>query len=151
MKYEEALKYSMNLCSKSERCKSEVRAKLQGYKLNENDIERVLSDLVKEKFIDESRFAVMFSNDKLRLNKWGKIKIRYMLMQKSIPGEIIDDALNKIDSNEYEDVLTHEIIKKRSTIRSGSIWDVRSKLSRFASQRGFESDIIRKILDLELK
>ena len=150
MKYEEALKYSMNLCSRSERCRSEVRAKLHGYKLNDDDIEKVLSALVKEKFIDESRFAVMFSSDKLRLNKWGKIKIRYMLLQKSIPGEIIDDALDKIDSTEYEEILSQEIIKKRRTIRSGNIWDVRSKLSRFASQRGFESEIIRKILDADL-
>lgn len=147
MTCQEALKYSMNLCSKSERCRSEIHAKLQNYKLNEADIEKVLSTLEKEKFIDESRFAAMFASDKLRFNKWGKIKIRYMLVQKKVHGDIIDRALDEMDINEYEEVLIQEITKKKKSIGSGNLWEVRNKLFRFAMQRGFESDLIRKVLD----
>ena len=87
MNYKEALKYSMNLCSRQERCKYEIREKLLGLEMSMQDIEKVMSLLEKEGFIDEVRFAGMYASDKLRFNKWGKTKIRYMLNQKKIPGE----------------------------------------------------------------
>jgi regulatory protein len=150
MNYKEALKYSMDLCSKQERCKSEIREKLLKSGLNETDIEKVLSALEKERFIDESRYASMYANDKLRLNGWGRIKIRHMLYHKKIPAGIIDGALAGMDGTEYEETIRKELAKKKKSIRGGNAWDVRNKLFRFASQRGFESEIIRKILDSEL-
>ena len=149
MNYMEALKYSMELCSKSERCRTEVRDKLAGFGVRDGEIEKVLSALEKEKFIDENRYASMFAADKLRFNKWGKIKIRYILYQKKIPSVIIDMALEDIDPEQYEEILRQELSKKMKTIRSGSAWEKRNRLFRFASQRGFESDMIRKVLDME--
>ena len=150
MNYKEALKYSMDLCSKQERCRSEIHEKLLKAGLNESSIDKVLSELEKENFISETRYAMMFASDKLRLNRWGRIKIRYMLYQKNIPGEIIDRALNELNMEEYEEVLRGELEKKKGTIRSGTPWEVRNKLFRFAGQRGFESEVILKILDSEL-
>jgi regulatory protein len=150
MNLKEALKYGMDLCSKQERCRSEVHGKLQKAGLDESGIEKVLSELEKEGFINESRYAMMFAGDKLRLNKWGRIKIRYMLYQKKIPAEIIDRALNELNPDEYEEVLRGELEKKMKTIPSGNTRDMRNKLFRFASQRGFESGLILKILDSEL-
>jgi regulatory protein len=150
MNLKEALKYGMDLCSKQERCRSEVHGKLLKAGLYESGIDKVLSELEKEGFINESRYAMMFTGDKLRLNKWGRIKIRYMLYQKKIPGEIIDRALDELDTEEYEEVLRGELEKKMKTIRSGNSRDIRNKLFRFASQRGFESGLILKILDSEL-
>lgn len=149
MNYKDALKYSMKLCSKSERCRSEVREKLAGFGVRDSDTEKVLAELEKEKFIDESRYASMFAADKLRFNKWGKIKIRYILNQKKIPAEIIDRALGDMDPIQYAELLRQELVKKKRTIRSGSSWEKRNKLFRFASQRGFESDLIREVLDRE--
>ena len=150
MNYKEALKYSMDLCSKHEKCRSEIREKLLKSGLSETDIDNVLSTLIKEGFINESRYASMFASDKLKFNKWGKIKIRYMLHQKRIPGETIEGALDEMNSDEYEAVLRQELVKKMKTIRSVNPWDIRNKLYRFASQRGFESDLIRKVMDSEL-
>jgi regulatory protein len=150
MNYQDALKYSMNLCSKSERCRSEVRDKLTGFGVREPDIEKVLAALEKEKFIDEARYASMFAADKLRFNKWGKIKIRYILNQKKIPPELITQAMDDMDPVQYEEILKQELLKKMKTLRTGSPWEKRNQLFRFASQRGFDSDLIRKVLDTEL-
>ncbi len=150
MNYKEALKYSMNLCSRQERCKYEIREKLLGLDMSMQDIEKVMSLLEKESFIDEVRFAGMYASDKLRFNKWGKTKIRYMLNQKKIPGEIIEKALDEVDASLYEEILTEELNKKRKAIKSGNKWDVRNKLYRFARQKGFESDLIQQILSSEL-
>lgn len=47
--------------------------------------DRIVSRLLQERFIDESRFARYFVNDKLRFNKWGRVKINYEMQRKGIP------------------------------------------------------------------
>jgi len=45
----------MDLCSKQERCRSEITEKLASRKLSSGDIDRILITLENEKFIDEAR------------------------------------------------------------------------------------------------
>ena len=147
MNYKEALKYSMDLCSRQEKCKSEVSEKLASFRLPPGDIEKVIKALENEDFINDSRYAGNFARDKLRLNKWGKIKIRYMLVQKKLPDHIISLTLDEIDENYYLEILREELAKKRSTIRGSNAFELRGKLFRFAQQRGFEAGLIYGIID----
>jgi regulatory protein len=147
MNYQEALSYTMDLCSRQEKCSSEIREKLIKFKLTEAHIEKVLQTLKKEGFIDESRYSGMFVRDKLRLNRWGKIKIRYMLAAKKIPDEIIRDAIGGIDDHHYLEILKEELSKKSHQIKEDNPFSQRNKLARFAQQRGFESGLIFQVLD----
>ena len=147
MNYQEALSYTMDLCSRQEKCSSEIREKLQKFKLPGAHVEKVLQTLKKERFIDESRYAGMFVRDKLRFNRWGRIKIRYMLLAKQIPEEIIRDAIDGIDDQNYLEILKEELIKKRRQIKDNNPFNVRNKLARFGQQRGFESGLIFQVLD----
>ena len=147
MNYKEALSYTMDLCSRQEKCSSEIREKLEKFKLPGADVEKVLQTLKKEGFIDESRYAGMFVRDKLRFNRWGRIKIRYMLSAKQIPEEIIRDALDGIDNQYYVEILKEELIKKLPHIKDSNPYTVRNKLARFGQQRGFESGLIFQVLD----
>ena len=97
MNYKEALSYTMDLCSRQEKCSSEIREKLEKFNLPGEDVEKVLHSLKKEGFIDESRYAGMFVRDKLRFNRWGRVKIRYMLSARKIPEEIIYAVLCHAD------------------------------------------------------
>ena len=151
MNYKEALKYSMDLCSKQERCRSEITEKLASRKLPSDDIDRILIALENEKFIDEARYASTFTRDKLRLNKWGKVKIRYMLQQKKIPEDIVSGSLDEIDDEYYSSILKEELLKKRKSIRGSNAFELRGKLFRFAQQKGFESGLIYSLLDDVLK
>ena len=147
MNYQEALSYTMDLCSRQEKCSSEIREKLQKFKLPGAHVEKVLQTLKKERFIDESRYAGMFVRDKLRFNRWGRIKIRYMLLAKQIPEEIIRDAIDGIDNQNYLEILKEELLKKRHQIKDNNPFNVRNKLARFGQQRGFESGLIFQVLD----
>ena len=147
MNYKEALSYTMDLCSRQEKCSSEIREKLEKFNLPGADVEKVLQTLKKEGFIDESRYAGMFVRDKLRFNRWGRVKIRYMLSAKKIPEEIIHDALDGIDNYDYVEILKEELLKKRPQIKDSNPYTVRNKLARFGQQRGFESGLIYQVLD----
>ena len=147
MNYQEALSYTMDLCSRQEKCCSEIREKLEKFRLPGAHVEKVLETLKKEGFIDESRFAGIFVRDKLRLNRWGKIKIRYMLSAKQIPEEIIRNAMDAINDQNYLEILKEELMKKRRQIKDDNPFTVRNKLVRFGQQRGFESGMIFQVLD----
>ena len=147
MEYQEALKYAMDLCSRQERCRSEIEEKLSSRKIPVTEIEKILSSLEKENFINESRYAGSYTRDKLRFNHWGKIKIRHMLRGKKIPGLIIDEALGAIDPDDYAGILKEELLKKRNTLRPGSPLNLKGRLFRFAQQRGFETGLIYSVLE----
>ena len=60
-------------CSGAEHCCQEVRQMLERHKAENADIERIIRHLIKEGYIDESRYAAAFVHDKVRFAKWGRV------------------------------------------------------------------------------
>ena len=52
---------------------------------------------LRDRFIDDGRYAEAFVRDKLRLSGWGEYKIRTALQRKRIDRELIDAALAQAD------------------------------------------------------
>jgi len=126
-------------CSTTERCIQEIEKKLTAAGATPEITGRIISRLLKEKFIDEARFARSFVNDKLRYNKWGRIKISYELQKKNIPAAIREEALSGINEEEYHSILSALLKSKKKTTKGKDDRDVFSKLLRFATGKGFES------------
>ena len=141
-----ALSKCMALCSKSEKCISDIRKKLSNWQLNEDDAQHIIDTLIDEKFIDENRFADSFVRDKFRFNHWGKIKITYQLKAKGISSSHIVIALEQIDNEEYSNTLTELLSQKNKSIKAETGYERKAKLVRFAQGRGFEYEIIRNII-----
>ncbi len=126
-------------CSGAERCIQDVRKKIKAAGLAPEEEERIIARLLKERFIDEDRFARYFVNDKLRFNKWGRIKIGYELQRKNIPADIRTEALSGIDETEYTGILRALLRAKKKAVRGKDNREIYAKLLRFAAGRGFES------------
>lgn len=126
-------------CSAAERCIQDVEKKISEAGLSCEESERIIARLLKEKFIDENRFARSFVNDRLRFNKWGRIKIGYELQKKNIPTSIRSEALDEIDEQEYRDILLSILKGKKKITKGKDERDLYVKLLRFAAGRGFES------------
>ena len=138
-------------CSVSEQCLSDVEAKLEKYDLTEEEKTRILRHLVKEKYVDDKRYAEAFVRDKYRFNKWGRMKIAQGLRMKGIDNETISIAMEAIDEEEYIAIL-HDLIKaKRKSTRGNSEYEINGKLVRFATGRGFEFGVIRECLNGEVE
>ena len=135
-------------CSTAERCVSEVEEKLVKWEQDEKASERIIQYLIKEKFIDENRYCKCFVSDKLRFNKWGKIKISYMLQQKKIPQHIISSALQQIDEEEYNNILIELLKEKRKFVKGKTKYEEQIKLTRFAAGRGFSFEEIQNALKI---
>ena len=146
MSYEAALKRAAALCSNQEQCSSHIREKLNNWKLTSDDADKIIDLLIKEKFLDDARYATFYVRDKFKFNGWGKIKLRMMLSQKGIPKAIIEEALNHIDPDLYKQTCTRLISEKSASLKEPNQFKRKGKLYRFAAQRGFESDLIHQIL-----
>ena len=133
-----------NLCARRECCVFDIETKLKRYDLERDAIERIINRLIKEKFIDELRFTRSFIHDKVRFNKWGKVKISFALRQKRIPKDIVDEALSDYSDEQLNDSLQPLLQAKWKTIKGKSDYDKQNKLIRFAMGRGFE---MKHILD----
>ena len=66
----------MRLCARAEKSQDDARRLMRGWGLAEREGEQVLARLVRDRFIDDGRYAEAFVRDKLRLSGWGEYKIR---------------------------------------------------------------------------
>ena len=137
------------LCAQAEHCQQEMRDKMRRWALDETAQNRIVARLVKERYIDDERYARAFVKDKIRYNKWGRRKVQQALWLKHIDSEIQQRVLDEIDEKEYLDVLRPLLKQKRKSIRAMSDYELRQKLVRFALGRGFGFDIIRQCLDVD--
>jgi len=133
------------LCSRSERCTSEIQEKLKLWGLSSEDSEPVIEKLVAEKYLDDERFARAYVKDKFRFNHWGKQKIAHMLRSKNISSEIMDLAFEEIEDEGYSDKLRKILTDRAKSIKAKDKYDKRNKLMRFALGRGFESNKVYEI------
>ena len=143
---EELLCKAASYCSISEHCVSEVEDKLNARGVSDTDKHKIIDRLISEDFINEKRFCTYFVKDKFRFNKWGKFKISYALKAKGLDKGIIDDALNTIDDGEYEELLASLLKSKLVGLKYEFEYEKQGKLFRFAQSRGFENNIIERVL-----
>jgi regulatory protein len=147
----EAISKAQHICAEKEKCVSDIQQKLFDWKLPETDHHTVIKKLLEEKFIDEERYALLFTKDKIVYNKWGSIKIAFALKQKKIKDEFIKNAFNNFSETEYENILKNELLKKLKTIKDTDEYTIKSKLLRFAASRGFENGKVFDILSEIIK
>lgn len=134
------------LCSKKEMCRSEVMIKLSKSHLSQAEKDSIVEALVKEKFIDEKRYVQAFIHDKIKFNGWGKQKIKYALLQKSIPERLIEEVWEaNVDSDEYIEKLIKLASTKLKTIKAADDYERKRKLMNFLLQRGVDYETIEKI------
>lgn len=137
------------LCAQAEHCQQEMRDKLRRWELDETAQNRVIACLIKERYVDDERYARAFVKDKIRYNKWGRRKVQQALWLKHIDTDIQQRVLDEIDDKEYLDVLRPLLKQKRKSIRAANDYELNQKLVRFALGRGFGFDIIRQCLNVD--
>ena len=137
------------LCAQAEHCEQEMRDKLKRWGIDESAQDRIIQRLIRERYIDNERYARAFVKDKIRYNKWGRRKVQQALWLKRIDKDIQQRVLDEIDEKEYLDVLRPLLKQKRKTTKAESDYELNQKLVRFALGRGFTFDIIRQCLDVD--
>lgn len=137
------------LCAQAEHCQWEMTERMQRWQLDDEAQARVMQRLVKERYVDDERYARAFVKDKVRYNKWGRRKVEQALWQKHIAEDIRQQVLDEVGDDEYASVLRPLLEQKRRSTRANSDYEMNQKLTRFALGRGFTFDVIRQCLDVD--
>lgn len=125
-------------CAAAEHCPFEVKEKLYQWGAEEKQIASILDHLQEANYTNAERYCAAFTNDKIKYQGWGRIKVKMMLQYKRLPEDAIQKALSSFDEIEYKRILTKVASKKK-----GATWE---QVARFLIQRGFEYDLIREII-----
>ena len=134
------------LCSRREYCVEDIRQK--ALKALDGDAalaEEVVETLVKEKYVDDLRYASAFARDKASIQGWGEVKIRYMLSAKGVPRDVIDMALEEIDQDKADSRLEKLLQNKLKSLKDDP--QCRLKLLRFALGRGYSYDEVNTLIN----
>ena len=137
------------LCAQAEHCQQEMRDKMKRWDIDAATQDRIVARLVKERYVDDERYARAFVKDKIRYNKWGSRKVQQGLWLKHIDDDIQERVLGEVDDSEYLAVLRPLLKQKVRSIRAENDYERTQKLVRFALGRGFTFDIIRQCLNVD--
>ncbi|TSA29537.1 MAG: regulatory protein RecX [Ignavibacteriales bacterium] len=128
---------------------SELRTKLIKKKYPKDIIEKILIDLTDKKLLDDEQFAEAFLEERSVKKKIGINKLKAELFKKGINRNIIEKTLLRVDHElSYDQALELakrkiDSIKRKETDKR----KIKAKLYSSLSSRGFESDLIMKVLN----
>jgi regulatory protein len=149
---EQALEALQHYCAYQDRCHKEAREKLHELGYYGDAAEEVIAELIREKYLDEERFARSYARGKFRMKRWGRYKIRNGLREREIGAYCIKQAMKEIDESAYYDTLCRELQRRSDGEKAGlHPYLKRRKLADYMFSRGFESGLVwAAIADLEL-
>jgi len=134
-------------CAYQERCQKEVREKLFDYGLSSQEVEKLITSMILEGFLNEERFAKAYARGKFRLKRWGKLRIKKELKLRMLNDTCINIGLKEIDEQEYSETLMYLAEKKWLNIQEKEIYKKKTKLYQFLSYKGFENELIQAAIE----
>jgi regulatory protein len=136
------------------RSEKEIRNKLLIKKAPQDIIERVITSLKENNFLDDRKYARWFVENRLRFNPKGQRIIKMELKQKGVDSEIIEEAINSLSTNEPGELPNSDlesakklVEKKLPRYKNLERQEIYNKLGAFLARRGFGWDTIKKSID----
>lgn len=138
------------LCSRREYCRSDIfRKVLTALDGDRDAAEKIVAGLVEERYVDDARYAEAFARDKSSLAGWGAVKIRYMLSMKGVAKDVIDAALDSIDSDKSASRLEKLMAARFRSLEGDP--QCRLKLLRFGMGRGYLYEEVENVVNRLMK
>lgn len=124
-------------CARREYCSADMYAKaLSRLEGDERAAAEVVEALVRDRYVDDARYARSFASDKASLDGWGPVKIRYALSSKKIDRADIDAAIARVDAAQASERLRTLLAARWKQLKGDP--QARLKLIRHALSRGYE-------------
>ena len=133
-------------CMYQDRCVQEVIKKLTRLQVIAKTKSKIIDHLIEDDYLNEVRFAKSFIQGKLRIKKWGRIKLNYELSIRGIKKFIIDEEINKISKVDYYQYFNEFSNNKIKTLTGSKEQKKRSFVNYF-TYRGWENNLIYEKLN----
>jgi regulatory protein len=141
--YEKAARY----CAYQPRCTKEVVSKIKELGAPDEVALKIANKLYQEKYFNNNLFAKAYASGKIRNNHWGKVRVVLELKHKGISPEIIQNAIDEINNDEYLEILTTLAKKKIKEIKNSEKRIKFQKTLYFLANKGFEKNLAIEVLN----
>ena len=99
MEYSRSLSRLQRLCSKAEYCRADIyRKALKDLDGDAAEAARLVDELIRDRYVDDARYAQAFAREKASLQGWGPVKIRFQLRAKGVSDAVIAAALEGMNT-----------------------------------------------------
>lgn len=146
---EEVFNYGLRALGRRNHTSKElhIKARQKGYQ--DGDIGPAIRRLEERGLIDEQAFARFFAEQKLSRGDWGPSKIRAALMDKGVSETIVDEVLQKLDSQtDWLELMRRQVgKKKRRFLKEADMSRRRKKMFDYLSRKGYHREQIWQHLD----
>ncbi|MCA1074341.1 recombination regulator RecX [Clostridium bowmanii] len=137
---------ALHFLERSFKSSRQVVDKLTAKEFEVKTIDRVIEFLKEYAFIDDSRFVELFIKEKI--NSSGKNKIKFTLLKKLLPKELIQEGLDKITLEQQLETALKLGEKRIATLSKSekNIQKLYKKTSDYLVRSGYDYAIVNEVL-----
>jgi regulatory protein len=139
---QEAQKKLERYCAYQERSHQEVVQKLKSLNMIPVAIDQIISELITNNYLNETRFAQAYVRGKFRHKKWGKIRIQSQLKLRQISPWNIKKAMEEIPYEEYLKTFDELFNKFWVQYKQKDLFLCQKKVVDRLQYRGWENELI---------
>jgi regulatory protein len=128
--------------NRRERTVAEVRARLAKAGIGDDEIDSVIAELVELSYLDDARYARVFTEDRRTLDAWGKERISRALRERGVDRELIVVALAEAAPTAQDGELGRAVALLAQRFPSGPV-DPRDRERAYGVlvRKGYGSDV----------
>jgi len=141
---EQALGLAYRHLGRRERTEAEIRAHLEAKGVEAPVLEQTLTELREQGYVDDARFARLFTHDKRELERWGSDRIRRALATRGVGRELIDAAL-RADESEGELERAVALLRRRFPVPPGDLRQ-RERALGVLLRKGYDTELALEAL-----
>lgn len=132
---------ALRLLSGCEHSRTELERKLAGHEEEPGQLRRVLDELQAKGFIDHARVAQSVVHR--RAPKLGAMRVRQELQAKGLDADLVASTVAALRTTELQ--RAREVWRRKFDAPPADAQE-RGKQARFLAARGFDGDIVRRVL-----
>ncbi len=141
---------SLRILARREHSKSELIQKLKQRGFSEQNIDKVISILEQDNFINDERFAELYFRSNFEIKKKSPKKIAYELSKKGVDNSFITNNLNEINEDDIYNNALQIALKKIRTINTKDTEKLLYSVRNHLLYKAFDMEIVNRVLT-ELK
>jgi regulatory protein len=143
------LQKAASYCAYQERTQDEVRQRLKKWNVWGEEADELIAELISMNYLSEERFAKTYAGGKFRIKNWGRMKIRQELNRRGLSQYSIEKGMGEIQDKAYMESLKTLLVKKKNLLlkTESDPFKLKQKLVRFALGKGYESELVWKVVE----
>ena len=137
---------ALELLSLREHGSGELRTKLLQKGYQKPAIQKVIDYLKDKNYLNDERFAELFSDELIHRKHVGPAKLKEKRYQRGVPGDIIQRIMQNFDRETQIENCRYHFEKKFKSHTSFETREEKAKATRFLQGKGFGWDVINSVI-----